>query len=149
MPWGVGQPPDAPLRPEPYWRLNSRPLDVKLRNDLSAGTKLMNDVGAEDQERRLALLCEVYRVAVGNTKQGLGPSNLQDCARRALLSGRDGDHALRWLVEEGLVERSAVRGTIFITHAGVKEVEASFAHPDNDTAHFAASVIQTTSSHRN
>lgn len=81
-------------------------------------------------------------MSIGNTKMGLGPSNLRDCARRASLSGPAGDDALEWLVDEKLLARSEARGTIFITHAGVKEVEASFAHPGAATEHFAASVIQ-------
>lgn len=108
----------------------------------------MQDVVPKEPEWRFALLREVYRVAVGNTHVGLGPSSLRDCMRRVMLSASNGEPALNWLVDEGLLTRTGTRATIYISHAGVKEVEVSFADTDDGTTHFPASVIRSSAPHR-
>lgn len=103
----------------------------------------MKDVASTAADQHFALLREIYRASVGNTRVGIGPSHLRDCARRASLSGPDGDQAIEWLVGEGLVARGDFRGGVYMSHAGVKEIEDSFARPEDGTAHFPASVTRT------
>jgi hypothetical protein len=104
----------------------------------------MKDVAATAPEQHFALLRELYRASVGNISVGLGPSHLRDCARRASLSGADGDLAIEWLLGQGLVDRRDLRGGIYMSHAGVKEIEDSFARPEDGTAHFPATVTRAT-----
>jgi len=102
----------------------------------------MKDVASTPPEQHFALLRELYRASVGNISVGLGPSHLRDCARRASLSGPDGDLAIEWLVGQGLVDRRDLRGGIYMSHAGVKEIEDSFARPEDGTAHFPAEITR-------
>jgi hypothetical protein len=104
----------------------------------------MTTVASTPPEQHFALLRELYRASVGNISVGLGPSHLRDCARRASLSGPDGDLAIEWLVGQGLVDRRDLRGGIYMSHAGVKEIEDSFARPEAGTPHFPAEVTRAT-----
>jgi hypothetical protein len=49
------------------------------------------------------------------------------------------EQIVRYLCEEGLIGR--VSGTVYILHAGIKEVEDALTKPDRPTEHFAAGVI--------
>ena len=102
----------------------------------------MNDVVVTAPDQYLALLREIYRAAVGNTTVGLAPALLRDCARRAGLTGSDGESALDWLLGKSLIDRRDSRGGVYMSHAGVKEIEDSFARPEEGTDHFAASVTR-------
>ena len=102
----------------------------------------MNDTVSTAPDQDLALLREIYRASIGNISTGLAPTLLRDCVRRAGLSGVDGDRALSWLLGQGLLDRRDSRGGIYMSHAGVKEIEASFARPEEGTDHFPASATR-------
>ncbi len=93
----------------------------------------------ERQEKRYRLLRHLYDATDGGLHASI---SLADLAAEAGLSDSEGDAALDYLAEEGLVEYEAFGPMISITHRGVIEVEQSINQPEQSTEHFPTHITQ-------
>jgi hypothetical protein len=96
---------------------------------------------AERQKVRYRLLRALYRISDSNT---LCSVNLAALADQEGIDRVQARVAHQYLVQERLIKFAGAGPSlpVFITHAGVVEVEHSIQHPDRATPHFMVQVIQ-------
>lgn len=91
--------------------------------------------GAET--KRYQLLYETWKATRDGTQVSFNASNLE---KNGAMKERDLSQAFRYLRDEGLVGDSYPWVTL--THEGLIEIERSIKHPEHETKHFSAMVIQ-------
>jgi len=101
--------------------------------------------GATKQQRdgwRYGMLRKLYDVTGGHQLMSV---NLANVAEDVGVPEEEWLPAHQWLMGEGLIKDTGGNGRslpVFITHAGVREVEASMDEPTKPTDHFSPAVIQ-------
>jgi hypothetical protein len=93
------------------------------------------------QADRYAVLRAVYDLTDGRRYSAVAP---EEAAERTGLAVDAFLEVSSYLEDEGLLEPAATDGSVFITHAGVVEVEASITAPDRPTDHFPLLVFHQT-----
>ncbi len=93
------------------------------------------------QADRYAVLRAVYDLTDGRRFFAVAP---EEVAERTGLPVDAFLEVSSYLEDEGLLEPAATDGSVFITHAGVVEVEASITRPDLPTDHFPLLVFHQT-----
>ncbi|UQU65961.1 hypothetical protein COUCH_06560 [Couchioplanes caeruleus] len=91
----------------------------------------------EKRERRLLFMDHLYRITDGDRTVSVDTAEV---TAEAGIPVAEAPAIVDYLVEEGLVARSAFGGLISITHRGVVEVEESARKPDEPTEHFAPRI---------
>jgi hypothetical protein len=88
-----------------------------------------------DEKRllRLRFMDEVYRNTTGDR---FTFTHLDPVATSLHLSREEAGAVAQYLVDEGLIEWTALGGGLGITHAGIKEVEQALSEPSKPTQHF-------------
>jgi hypothetical protein len=92
-------------------------------------------LGAE--RKRYAVMYELWKVAKDSTQQTL---SIKELVKSGIIQEDDVIPVLCYLRDEGLVKDSDL--WINFTHKGIVEIERSIKHPDRETEHFSAMVIQ-------
>ena len=91
----------------------------------------------ESEKRRYKLLYEVWKAMRDGTQSGF---NANDLIKNGIMKERDLSQAFQYLRAEGLLGDSYP--WVDLTHEGLVEIEHSIKHPENETEHFSATVIQ-------
>src|SRR5258706_9270054 len=89
------------------------------------------------EKKRYTVLYELWKVAKDSTQQTL---NIQELVKSGIIQEDDVIPVLCYLRDEGLVKDSD--RWINFTHKGIVEIERSIKHPERETEHFSATVIQ-------
>jgi DNA-binding transcriptional regulator GbsR (MarR family) len=95
----------------------------------------------EKEQKRYNVLKAVYDWTHGQENQ---PVDFSDVRQITALSGEEIIQTLEYLKAEKLVKGDFTRGTliiIYITHAGIKEIEYSIKNPKMPTEHFPNQVF--------
>lgn len=91
----------------------------------------------EAERKRYKLLYETWKATRGGTQ---GSFDANDLIKNGLMKDPGLSLAYRYLRDEGLVEDSYPQ--LSLTHEGLVEIERSVKHPEQETKHFSAVVIQ-------
>ena len=89
------------------------------------------------EKKRYAVLYELWKVAKDSTQQTV---NINELVKNGIIQEDDVIPVLCYLRDEGLVKDSNL--WINFTHKGIVEMERSIKHPERETEHFSAIVIQ-------
>jgi len=89
------------------------------------------------EKKRYAVLYELWKVAGDSTQQTV---NIRELVKNGIIRQEDVIPVLCYLRDEGLVKDSDL--WIHFTHKGIVEIERSIKHPERETEHFSAMVIQ-------
>ena len=89
------------------------------------------------EKKRYAVLYELWKVARESTQQTI---SMRELVTNGVIAEDDVIPLLCYLRDEGLV----IDSNLFIsfTHKGIVEIERSIKHPERETEHFSAMVIQ-------
>lgn len=91
----------------------------------------------EVETRRYKLLYEVWKAMRDGTQAGFDANLL---LKNGVMNERNLSEAFRYLRAEGLLGDSFP--WVDLTHEGLVEIERSIKHPESETKHFSAVVIQ-------
>lgn len=91
----------------------------------------------EAEKRRYKLLYQVWKAMRDGTQAGF---NANDLVKNGIMNETDLSLAFRYLRAEGLLGDSFP--WVDLTHEGLVEIEHSIKHPETETEHFSATVIQ-------
>lgn len=91
----------------------------------------------EAEKMRYTLLYEVWKAMRDGTQSGF---NANDLVKNGIMKERDLSQAFQYLRAERLLGDSFP--WVDLTHWGLVEIEHSIKHPESETAHFSATVIQ-------
>lgn len=93
----------------------------------------------ERERKRYSLLKTLYDNVGDSTHGGI---RYTEAFQKALLDEDEGHDIFEYLVEKGLISKHTGIGWFALSHQGIREMEQSILHPQENTDHFKSGVVQ-------